>query len=516
MDSETKERSTKITKAIIDLIGHDIFKDKVVADLGCGSCLIGSAFARLNSKVVIAVDARQTTLTNAKKTFPHLRIVQSDLDKEWPLALRSVDITLDIDLLCHLKNWEAHLKNACNSSNVLVLETAVMDSNEENVSSYPENKNDPNLSFNGFASIPTAAYIERILTECGMDFKRHDIAKLNSHNRTYDWKVADTKNCDGKLRRFWTCVRTDKASKSVHQMVGNPQYAMQGMILTPRPPEPIPSPTPLPYIPPPTYPDLPKIDMSGQPRVAVCISGNLRTFERTAMSFKHFILGHFKDRFDTFIYTWDTIGSKAVPYDRPLSGTNTQSKTGEIERYFAPKKLVIDNPRSSQALGATMAIQTGARLSPADFAKFRNSSLLPYAEMLYGWKRSKELMEEYEHEQGFKYDIVIKLRTDLLFKTPFDIRTAMNRICVPNIGQYYQGAMNDQFAVGPADSMRTYLSLIDSLLNYLNTRACEFRPEFLLRHHLKRNSIPYSEENIGYYILRSNGNMETPATVKQR
>jgi Methyltransferase domain len=510
-DGEYKERNAKIVKFILETLGHPMFNGKTVIDLGCGHGMILSAFARLvGSGKCIGVDARKNHLQIVSKTYPHIQTKHIDLDKEW--SFRSVDVAIAIDILCRLKNWKPFLQNVCNTAGMLILECAVMDSDDPDaVSNLTENKSVYDASYNGFVSRPSAANIEKVMSECNMEFKRYDSNRLNNGGRIYDWKVGHTNSCDENKRRFWIATKKkDSVSKPVIQLVNNPSYLTAGMTLVSPPPSPAPLPN---FIPPTIIGTYAPVD--DDLKIACCVSGNLRTFEKVMASFKHFILGGYQKKCDYFIYTWDTVGSKSVPYDAPVAHINTHSKMSEINNAFAPKKLVIESPIASPVREVVMAIQNGAKISRNDFEKFRNGSLIPYAEMLYGWKRSKQLMEEYEKEQSIEYDIVIKLRTDLLFRRPFDIRTVRDDICVPNIGQYYQGAMNDQFAVGSEKGMKVYLSLIDSLLGYLNGRETEFRPEFLLRHHLARNGVKYVESNIDYLIIRPNNETMTPHTVRQ-
>lgn len=509
-DKEYIERTRIISKFIIDTLGHNFFANKSLLDLGCGHADIGAVFQRLGSNVS-AIDARENHLIVAKKKYPGIRTQRVDLDKEW--KFQSVDIILAIDICSRLKNWEPFLHNACNTANTLILETAVSDNSDPNAcSSCQENKNVYDASFNGFASFPSPANIERVMVGCGMDFKVYNSNKLNSLGRKYDWVVNDDKSFGIEKRRFWIATkRKDAVAKLAYQMVGNPQYLTAGVMLQAPRPTPTPVSLPLPTVAAPTYPEPVKIDMAGQPKIAVCVSGNLRTFEKTMSSFKHFILGSLAGNADYFIHTWDTLGGKSLGHDSPLWGTKTFTKMPDINRIFNPKKIVIDNHNEPGFVAAMNAVVAQAKLSEADKDGFKNHSIRDYAAMCYTWKRSKELLEEYEKEQGIKYDIIVKLRPDLLFTKPFDIKRGKDVLCLPNVGRYYAGAVNDQFAVGMASSVKTYLSIFDHIVEYVNKRSTPLpRPEYYLQQHLKQNGVRYSEEFIRYYILRPNGTAYHP------
>ena len=114
-DGHYIERNRTKTKFILDSLGTDFFNGKSVLDMGAGFGGITSAFGRLvGSGSITACDGRGEHLKVLQKTHPNIKIVKADLDKEFPF--KKVDVILDLDLLCHLKHWEAHLKNICNSA----------------------------------------------------------------------------------------------------------------------------------------------------------------------------------------------------------------------------------------------------------------------------------------------------------------------------------------------------------------------------------------------------------------
>lgn len=191
----------KRIKLIIDTFSYTFFHGKTILDLGGGHGDIGAAFYRLGARVTV-VDARAEHLKVATKKYSGINTKIVDLDKEWPFG--HVDFILDLDLICHLKNFENHLRNACNNTNNIVLETTVCDSDNTNLAIIlPENKDIYDASFNGFSARPTAAFIERIFTECNMEFKRYDSQKLNTNKKVYDWQLTNSNTCNENNRRFW-------------------------------------------------------------------------------------------------------------------------------------------------------------------------------------------------------------------------------------------------------------------------------------------------------------------------
>ncbi len=207
------EWNQKKIKGIIDFYSVKFFYMKRTLELGAGSSDIGASLLRLGADVT-AVDARQEHLKLINKKYPTIKTIKADLDLGWPAPLRKFDLVLNIDLLCHIKDYAEHLRKLCANTFHLVLETAVCDSEDpEKCVMVAENKANFELSFNGMGSRPTAAAIERILTECKMDFRRIDNNKFNSGPYTYDWTSKNNDSCDINNRRIWFAVRNDSPIK---------------------------------------------------------------------------------------------------------------------------------------------------------------------------------------------------------------------------------------------------------------------------------------------------------------
>lgn len=197
--------------------------NKTILDLGCGHADISGALYRLGADITV-LDARPEHLKIASKKFPGIKTIKADLDQNWPLSGKQFDIILDIGVLCHLRNYESHLRAVCASATYLVLETAVCNSNDPNTCiAIPENKSIYDLSANGMGCRPSAASIERILSECGMDFKRMDTSKLNSGDNVYDWNQTNSGNTSIHNRRFWFAVKNN----SIHQPTHIPMTPQQ-------------------------------------------------------------------------------------------------------------------------------------------------------------------------------------------------------------------------------------------------------------------------------------------------
>lgn len=214
-DGPYLDRNSKKIKGIIDFYHHKFFYYKRVLDLGCGHADISAALHRLGADIT-AIDARADHLKIANKKYPGIKTLKADLDQVWPYAGKQFDLILDLDLLCHLRDYESHLRSVCATTTHLVLETAVCDSADPHKKEVlQENKGIYDLSINGVSCRPTAAGIERILTECGMNWKRVDSDKYNSGTYSYDWTSKNDGSTNINNRRIWFAVKSDSPMQFV-------------------------------------------------------------------------------------------------------------------------------------------------------------------------------------------------------------------------------------------------------------------------------------------------------------
>lgn len=208
-DGKYFDWNSKRIKGIVDYFGYKFFYNKKVADLGCGHGDLSGVLYRLGSDIT-AVDVRQDHLKVVSKKFPGIKVVRANLEGPWPFHGTKFDMILDLGLICHLTSIDDHLKAACSSTTYLILETAVCDSDDPNkIIPVQEAKEVYDLAFNGAGCRPSAAYIERLLTDLGMTFKRMDQAKFNSGEYKYDWVSRNDDSINIHKRRIWFCVKTE-------------------------------------------------------------------------------------------------------------------------------------------------------------------------------------------------------------------------------------------------------------------------------------------------------------------
>ena len=500
----------KKIKSIIDFYGPKFIYFKKILDLGCGHGDIGGALFRLGAEVT-GVDARQDHIKMAQKKFPGIKFLTADVERGFPIN-KNFDIILDLGLLCHVKDYENHLREICKKTTHLVLETAVCDSIDDKLSiNINENKALIDHAINGVGSRPSVAAIERVLTECGMTFKRVDSNKLNSGSYVYDWYPSYNNSVDFNKRRMWFCVKNGSGIK-----IANTALAPQEIKKEEQKEEQkeIPNKEEAKEIPSPTVVEQKRdivlstelieedITKSKDFRVAVCFSGHLRTFIDNIDNFKKNLLDLYNC--DVFISTWDSFGAKERAADNNVNKIKTNDLIEKIESLISVKKIFIEEKRDFEII----QLMNKKKVDNRDF----NGML----SMFYKIEHCNQLKIEYERENNFSYDCVVRIRPDLSLITPIILPTKKNDynyLYIPIHGDF--GGLNDQLAFSNSKNMDIYSSLYTRIVYYLNCGAV-MNPEKLVKFNIDKNKIQTRRFNLKYVIKRSNGHDQDNYLLEKR
>jgi len=196
-------RKTRINK-IIEIFGEEYFKGKTLLELACGHGSIGREFEKMGAIVTYA-EGRQKHLDRVKKRYPKAKTILLDQDAPWNLN-EKFDIILHMGVLYHLENWKEDLTRTLEHSNLVILESQVIDSlsdtHEIRIDEY--DRGDDQALY-GIAIKTSSLYIEKHLKSLNATFVRYDDKNLNSPPHIYDW-ISTRKNrnrCMMSGRRFW-------------------------------------------------------------------------------------------------------------------------------------------------------------------------------------------------------------------------------------------------------------------------------------------------------------------------
>jgi hypothetical protein len=131
-------------------------------------------------------------------------------------------------------------------------------------------------------------------------------------------------------------------------------------------------------------------------KIAICLSGQFRTGEYALPSLLNFFQGH---DCDYFCHSWQDNNMRLVTPDRHRKTLDTiDSKFDKdyiestLQQILKPKKIVIEehSRRDAPYVG-------------------------PWSELFYSLMMANWLKKEYEVENNFKYDLVVKTRYDFVY-----------------------------------------------------------------------------------------------------
>ena len=218
-------------------------------------------------------------------------------------------------------------------------------------------------------------------------------------------------------------------------------------------------------------------------KIAVCYSGMFRNFVQTAKNHKAMIYNFYNC--DIYASLWDVYGEGRVStrYDFIQTDKITSDDKEKIHEILSFKniefveyewfeKTFIQNNKHKEHLN--------------------NSTTLPHPKnvlsMFYKIKRAGEMVDVI----NTKYDLIIRMRTDILFDEPLLLAQpfASDHLYTPlNCAWNMENWVGDTFFYGDVDTMRKVHSLFDTLQNSWNRNHTCFSPEFILANYLQTNNI---------------------------
>jgi hypothetical protein len=229
-------------------------------------------------------------------------------------------------------------------------------------------------------------------------------------------------------------------------------------------------------------------------KIAVCISGQVRTGVENHLNIKEF-LGELYKYCDFYMHCWDNCTYKT--YNTSNVGKSPIKedtyKFDKIRELYSPNYMHVDS--SDNSFGYT--ISNEYRLEP----------------LWYSFLKSVQYKQRYELENGFEYDYVIKLRYDVIIKLKDGISTLIDEIqkiqnnifYINNYQQLPEQTINDRLAydvifISKSKEMNIASNYFwemaknfDNNDNYINL------PEYLRRNNIQTNTIPFIDK---FLLLR--------------
>jgi hypothetical protein len=110
------------------------------------------------------------------------------------------------------------------------------------------------------------------------------------------------------------------------------------------------------------------------------------------------------------------------------------------------------------------------------------SSVSSVFNMWWGIYQANQLKSNYEEQNGFKYDVVVRTRFDIELLEEVELRNWNNSLFIP-MGSDHRDGFNDLLAYGKSHTMDYYCSNFNHLVDYIKDGEL-VHPERLLRKHL--------------------------------
>lgn len=181
-------------------------------------------------------------------------------------------------------------------------------------------------------------------------------------------------------------------------------------------------------------------------KIAVCLSGQSRTFENCSSNIKEFFSSHRNNKFYFFGHTWDTNTYKVKV---PAGIAIKKEKINDL-------KLFETNLRNH--FNFTELVVEEEIYRP-----------YPWASMLYSMMRSNFLKQKYEAENNMMFDLVVRARFDVCYQPGTHFEDYVHAIEEKCIYSNY-GIMRGEFFLPNPDDVIYFgssltMDLVDSLYN---------------------------------------------------
>jgi hypothetical protein len=240
-------------------------------------------------------------------------------------------------------------------------------------------------------------------------------------------------------------------------------------------------------------------------KVAVLIQGEPR-FCREFDLFLERLKGY--DQVDFFFYLWKE-SQPVSDYWRSKNSVLVAAPWTKIDYGWAFRKIQANLPPNNHIVNLVIADQ-----NLLTFPKITNhdvgTNINNLWKMLYSLQKVNKLKQNYEIDNKFKYDLVIRTRPDVMLHNDVDLQVIKDRINLnPNIisipdntrcgyGEYFRDLISDLMAITSSDNMNIYCDLYNVTTDYYDS-GVKFHPETLLSHHLIQHNFNFSER-FGYNI----------------
>lgn len=241
-------------------------------------------------------------------------------------------------------------------------------------------------------------------------------------------------------------------------------------------------------------------------RIGLVLFGHLRSFRSTQDSYKQFLKAlQQSGDVDVFCHTWDIEESLTASWWKEHKAGDIPPATvniNELKVNYNPVRCIVEPTRQF------------------DDAGYSIRSSIPVAgilSMLHSQQQAFELLEQYELEKGFRYDVVLKARYDLVYEIAPSFPNIINEciadncLYLPTSNPYeLSGSFSDIFVLGPGKLVKEYFDFAANFKtvseHYQQKGYTELLPELCLTQYLIERKLVIRElTGFRIHILRMNG-----------
>lgn len=220
-------------------------------------------------------------------------------------------------------------------------------------------------------------------------------------------------------------------------------------------------------------------------RIAVCLSGMLRNFESTHSTFNKYISEIYKP--DIFFFGYPNNNGKEYCNKKLIELYNP--KKFLLQDYTEELRNIICSNESK--FKQNCRLETKINNTISQFYNIYNCDLL---------------RQEYEKQNKFIYDVVIRSRTDVYYYKSFEkhelLLASMGHVLIPTEWDFKNvssEAVSDSFAMTNSRNMTKYSNIYNKYESYYNN-GCLMHPESLLGKHLiTENLMRIEVKGHGWY-----------------
>lgn len=219
-------------------------------------------------------------------------------------------------------------------------------------------------------------------------------------------------------------------------------------------------------------------------KVALCLSGQLRTFKHCFPSIKSSILDPYQP--DVFFAT-----DPNMYYEASIGKGINQGTLAEAMEMYHPKVVIKVDETHPLLNQIDKNILLPRKVDSTNLDRFLNDLLKRYNVGLF--------CRLFSEQFNIKYDVVIRARfdTEINQLLPINIEEG---IMIPT-EQDWLGGINDQLAWGNAEKMFWYFDMIKYIEQYTKN-GTPVHPELMLKQHLEQGSVSIARTPINYRIIR--------------